>query len=761
MTEKNNKSWATPKLLSDSPLRDTDVARFHFDEFAITLARLVADPETRTPLTIGISGKWGSGKTTLLQRVKKLLDETGQKQKPSFANENEKANSFRRCRTVWFDAWKYNDEDALLVALVRSILYEMQNGGLKDKFKAFLGKGEIEPTYDFISMFINAFQFKFGGLGAEMQVKFDPEKHMEESPFKTHAAFFDYFDKALENLLALWVHGKTDYKKIEEKEGALVVFIDDLDRCLPEKAVQVLEAVKLFLDKNGCVFILGADTKIVQDAVVKHYNDAGIKDENVGDYIEKLIQLRFDLPPVPEEEMNAYVDDHVEDSALVEHWRIITAGAEANPRKVKTFLNDLRLRWAMWLNTGQAGGVNFDDFVRWEVLMRAAPKFRTRVYGIPDPHLRHGLVENAFKMAGGDETAAASFKEDVNQQMREILKNILPFKDRFTLDVVSRLMYVVAPPAVETPVIAKEEGMVREGAISEMDSLFINKATSVRISHEPGGRPTGTIDWADIRFVYVHKGRFLMGSRKDNKLADDQEKEQHTVEIAQDYWIGQFPVTNEQFAKFIESAKFQTLAEIEGGWNPEKSEYTKGYDWRHPLGPKDSFEKKLDHPVVQVNWHDALAFCDWLNQVKDVNLPKGYTFRLPAEAEWEKAARGEYANEWPWGNEFDKNKCNSSEGGKGGTTPRGAYSPAGDSPYGAMDMAGNVWEWTQSLWKDYPYQVKDGREDLKSDGPRVVRGGSFLINWGARCACRFRGIPLNRNHGQGFRVVVAPISLVS
>jgi tRNA A37 threonylcarbamoyladenosine biosynthesis protein TsaE len=403
MTEENNKTWATPKILSDSPLRDTDEARFHFDEFAVTLARLIADPETRTPLTIGISGKWGSGKTTLLRRAQKLLDETNKRRKPSFANEDETKSSFRKCKTVWFDAWKYNDEDELLVALVRTILYKMQNGELKDKFKAFLGQDEIEPTYDFISMFINAFQFKFGGLGAEMQVKFDPEKHKEESPFKTHTSLFDYFDTAFENLLALWVHGKADYQKIKEKEGALVVFIDDLDRCLPAKAVQVLEAVKLFLDKDGCVFVLGADTRIVQDAITKHYDDAGIRDENVGDYIEKLIQLRFDLPPVHEDDMNAYVDEHVDDEALVEHWRIITAGAEANPRKVKTFLNDLRLRWAMWQNTGQEGDVDFDDFVRWEVLMRSAPKFRARVYGISDQQLRYELVEDAFKWAGGDD----------------------------------------------------------------------------------------------------------------------------------------------------------------------------------------------------------------------------------------------------------------------------------------------------------------------------------------------------------------------
>lgn len=757
MAENDKKTWATPKILSDSPLRDSDISRFHFDEFAVTLARLIADPETRTPLTIGISGKWGAGKTTLLQRVRKLLEETGKKVKPSFANENEKVGSFRKCRTVWFDAWKYNNEDELLVALARSILYEMQNGDMKDKFKAFLGQGEIEPTYDFISMFIEAFQFKFGGLGAEMQVKVDPEKHREESPFKTHTAFFDYFDKAFENLLALWVHGKGDSKKIQEKDGALVVFIDDLDRCMPEKAVQVLEAVKLFLDKSGCVFVLGADTSIVQDAVVKHYNDAGIKDENVGDYIEKLIQLRFDLPPVPEEEMNAYVEEHVEDAALVEHWRIITAGAEANPRKIKTFLNDLRLRWAMWQNTGQAGDVDFDDFVRWEILMRAAPKFRKRVYGISDAQLRCNLVQDAFNMASGDESAATSFKEDINQQMREILKNILPFREHFSQHLVDRLMYVVAPPQMESPQI--EETPPTE---MEEDVLLIKQAHSeilyekATLREEPIPH-AGIQAWPDINFVHVPAGTFLMGARRDNKLANDNEKEQYAVHVP-DYWIGRYPITNDQFAKFIQNTKYKTLAEEEGGWNPEKMELAIGFNWRHPLGTKDIYEKKLNHPVVQATFYDALAFCEWLNHMEGIIPPQGYTFRLPTEVEWEKAARGEYGNEWPWGNEFNANKCNSIEGGKGETTTVGIYSPIGNSPYGVSDMAGNVWEWTQSLLRPYPYNANDGREEPNPGSKLVLRGGSFLRDYrAARCAARGHNMPDARRHNFGFRVVVAPI----
>ncbi len=156
-----------------------------------------------------------------------------------------------------------------------------------------------------------------------------------------------------------------------------------------------------------------------------------------------------------------------------------------------------------------------------------------------------------------------------------------------------------------------------------------------------------------------------------------------------------------------------------------------------------------------------MAYCQWLSK-KTVKH-----YRLPSEAEWEKAARGEEGLIYPWGNEWDKTRLNSAEGGKGDNTPVGQYSPNGDSPYGVADMAGNVWEWTRSLWgKDwekpdfrYPYNPEDGREDLNagSNMLRVLRGGAFLNSQRyVRCAVRYRGDPNLRSRRLGFRVVLSP-----
>jgi len=149
-----------------------------------------------------------------------------------------------------------------------------------------------------------------------------------------------------------------------------------------------------------------------------------------------------------------------------------------------------------------------------------------------------------------------------------------------------------------------------------------------------------------------------------------------------------------------------------------------------------------------------MAYCRWLAEVT------GEPYRLPSEAEWEKGARGTDGRIYPWGDQWDEKRCNSAEGPKDNTTPVGAY-PQGASSYGLLDMAGNVWELCSTLFRDYPYQPDDGREDLEADDFRVLRGGSwFCPQRLVRCACRDWADPsCDFGFDVGFRVAAYPALL--
>ena len=253
--------------------------------------------------------------------------------------------------------------------------------------------------------------------------------------------------------------------------------------------------------------------------------------------------------------------------------------------------------------------------------------------------------------------------------------------------------------------------------------------------------------------VKVPAGPFLMGSNDSDTQASSDEKPQHPLTLP-DYWIGKTEVTNAQFRQFVDS----------DGYTNRDYWTAAGWAWRQaekitqPLYWNDAKWNGPDYPVVGVSWFEAVAYCRWLSK------QTGIEFRLPSEAEWEKAARGSNGLIYPWGNTWDASVVNSSESGLQKTTPVGSY-PKGASPYGAMDMAGNVWEWCATQWqKPYPYQLEDEWQTayLEANADyRVIRGGGWY--WDrtlVRGAYRFYGF-FPRDRGYYYRGLrVASHSLV-
>jgi len=260
--------------------------------------------------------------------------------------------------------------------------------------------------------------------------------------------------------------------------------------------------------------------------------------------------------------------------------------------------------------------------------------------------------------------------------------------------------------------------------------------------------------------IHIPAGPFLMGTTDDqiaqlaltDELAQEwQEKgyfqrEQPQQEVVfPDFHVGRYPVTVGEYWLFVQQESYQNQQHwTEAGWAWREA--------RDVLLPQFWYEEKWTgddcQPVVGVTWYEAYAYCRWLSEAT------GRDYRLPTEAEWEKAARGKNGQQYPWGDEFDALRCNARRSALGQTTPVGRYSPKGDSPYRCGEMAGNASQWTLSKFWSYPYTDDDGRNDAEGDAERVIRGGSwFKPALRSRAAARGVNDPFFTDNDLGFRCV--------
>jgi formylglycine-generating enzyme required for sulfatase activity len=275
--------------------------------------------------------------------------------------------------------------------------------------------------------------------------------------------------------------------------------------------------------------------------------------------------------------------------------------------------------------------------------------------------------------------------------------------------------------------------------------------------------------------VDLEGGRFLMGHDDDDGYPADGEGPEHEVELSP-FSIDVTTVSNSMFHDFVAATGYVTEAEHYGwsfvfaGLLPDDFPPTRGVaqtpwwrqvegsDWRHPEGPHSDIDDRSDHPVVQVSWNDASAYCDWAGK------------RLPTEAQWEYAARGGLARKrYPWGDEREPDgehrmnvwqgsfpELNKLDDGFMGTAPTRAFPPNG---YGLYNMTGNVWEWC-SDWFDPSAYRSAGAIDPTGPGSgthRVMRGGSYLCHdsycYRYRVAARSSNTPDSSAGNIGFRCV--------
>ena len=235
------------------------------------------------------------------------------------------------------------------------------------------------------------------------------------------------------------------------------------------------------------------------------------------------------------------------------------------------------------------------------------------------------------------------------------------------------------------------------------------------------------IESLDYPLIQIPAGTFIMGTIPTGMRKTDPEEPQRSVQLDA-YAIGAYQVTNAQYTQFLEATGYAP-PEL---WNDER--------FNAP-----------DFPVVGVSWYDATQFLEWLGTLENI------AYRLPSEAEWEKAARGTDAREYPWGDAWDASRANTSESGNKQLMPVGSY-PSGISPYGCYDMAGNAYDWCFDWFHMEAYKYSPDENPLgASEGRRkVIRGGSWIARgeYAARCANRAASEPIRGLHSVGFRVAV-------
>jgi Cdc6-like AAA superfamily ATPase len=408
-------------LLDDQPAPED---LLNFGQFAVALREIILNPQTKTPLIIGVFGRWGTGKTTLLRMLGRDLEKRGVK-------------------TVWFSAWLYNQEQEIWAAFLQSLTSRLADRlSLKDKIRfsaqvyrrgfawsrllyeaprivvrvAIVAAPVLVATLlatEIASKVGSVLLQASGALGTALLAagallrpaaeavrrEFKPDFSLYRSmDFEGHIGFLDRFREQFQRII----------DSLPGSQRRVVIFVDDLDRCGPEKALQLLDAIKVFLDVPECIFVLGVDIAVIQRAVADKY----AKDEMAQkEYLSKIVQLPFHLPPLTEGDLRTYLlglDVQFPDERCRE---VFLAALSRNPRELKRVINTYSLHWYLAQARELGTGVTPVRLAKVIVIQQSYAS----LFGLlrDQPQLL-AILERQLRKLTGDEAGGESDRELVN-----------------------------------------------------------------------------------------------------------------------------------------------------------------------------------------------------------------------------------------------------------------------------------------------------------------------------------------------------------
>ena len=728
--------------------------RIGYGDHGEGLVQMIRTVEARGSFTIGVYGRWGQGKTSMLRQIKKSLDERG-------------IRGDQEVITVWFNPWRYAGEKFLIVPFFHTLVAALED--YKKCLEEMETAGKLSSSWKVLRNKLITFGQTLSrvpvalayGLEGEIKVplllkaKFNFQRFIDEGRRQEAKIEAQQAEESAEDSnKMIEEHESLYYNLIEELQRAVddfdtkvVVFIDDLDRCLPEKAVELLEGLKVLLDLRNFVFVIGVAREVVERGIRVRYRELYAKTDGDGprierDYLEKIIQFPLTLPPADKQRLSQHIrEDYMADLPRAHPYLdTILEAIDTIPRNLKRYIN--AVAFTMWIadrRKGQ-GQTDFRDelLIKMSLIGFLLPELYKQLTSYPHHLLfiqeklwEREREEQEKTVDSRDEPPDDEFpdakairemkdsekaREELKTGIREVdhwlerphvdkLKTILKKRSRQwngkeLKDQGFRLIkevshYVsLATPALESKVESKNL------------IAAIQKGATVSLEIEMGGR-----------LVHIPGGSFQLG--------DDSEGSYEATVTG--FEMDKYPVT-------------QSLYERVMGINPSRFEGD-------------------DRPVEQVSWIDAVTFCNRLSK-KTGRTPYYYIageeitgntesdgFRLPTEAEWEYACRaGTEGERYGEIDEIAWYKSNS-EGTTHGVGQKHA------NKFKLHDMLGNVWEWVWDWFAVFPEQPPDGYAGPKEGGYRVIRGGGF--GNGAqycRAADRSGSRPAGRRDGLGFRL---------
>lgn len=721
VTERAKKMMVVPDDYSD-------IDHIGYIEHSAGLVEMVRSVQSKGAFTIGVFGQWGQGKTSMLRQIQRELMGTT-------------SNHEKEILTVWFNPWQFAGEEHVIVPFFHTLVSYAREfmAAKQDTGTSVTGK-----IADFFKVLVRVPWTLASGLQGSiklpmlLQARFNIKDAIGEA--KMQKALKDPKPPDSQLAEAIAEHESMYYRLISTLRTAadgmdlkIVVFIDDLDRCLPEKAVELLEGLKVLLDIPGFVFVIGVAREVIERGIRVRYKGLYSVENNKmpfleQDYLDKIIQFPFTLPPPDVAKLNAMIAGYLENIEDAKPYLdTIQKALGMNPRSLKRFVNNLS--FVFWV-TGKKVEQGDEPF-QPELLVKMtliAFKFPAlyRVAGKTPVHL---LRVQAFI-----DTLARKDKEK-EKAMAEPVRGTGSGTQRQTATGFIEIdeLNLFEPPHLESisQILGKhnregaepDKGFTTEKEVRRYMSLLT--ATSAAPQSPAGGEPGATGLWQTIesRMVFIEGGTI--------KMKDEDSGSQFSTGI-KPFHLDKYPVTQDLYEKIMGKDKNRS---------------------RFPGG---------DRPVENVSWFDAVQFCNKLSEkvgLKTVYNISGESvtadfdasgFRLPTEAEWEYACRaGTKGKTYGKIDQIAWSKENSD-----GTTQ--GVGQKGPNAWGLYDMLGNVWEWCWDRFGRFPSGEKDEWRGPETGDDRVFRGGSWNNSaQGCRASFRLDVHPSFKDHDLGFRLATS------